>query len=319
VDEQIKTEGVRSQESIQEHRDAVEKRRIEAIGREGVRTDIHRRGVFIPEMYSFVGWYWIGEWKVDGQTSSMMRVAETLEKFRSSEDSIDFETLTYGDFGKCGICGARFMMGEVWQHKESLDMVHVGRECAAKYGLQGANWDSVGDERRRALEAKKTAARNSANKAKLFAQYPTLETAFAVNHYIIRDISARFERYGEISEKQIALVLKIARETEEQAARKAQQALEKHVDAPTGRQIVRGTVVSKKTYESAYGLQVKMTVKIATDAGSWLCWGSVPSAISEVRTGDSVEFTATLEKGRDAHFALFKRPTLASILEKKAA
>ena len=60
-----------------------------------------------------------------------------------------------------------------------------------------------------------------------------------------------------------------------------------------------------------------MTVKVTTPAGTWLCWGTKPSMVeghnpNEGRSrGREIEFTATLKKGREAHFALFSRPTNA--------
>ena len=281
-----------------------------------LRDDIHRRGVFMPERYTFVGWYWLGRWaRLDGEKATVMQVSETLEKFFRSEDAADFRSLTYGDFGQCGVCGAHFMMGEVWQHIDTLDMVHIGHDCVAKYGMAGVNWDAIEDERRRYLEGRKTAVAREKARAEMFALYPGLEAAFAENHYIIKDIRARFERYGAISEKQIMLVLKIAREEQERSAKKAVYAAEAHVPAPTGCVTVRGVVVTKKSHLTQYGATWKMTVKVETPAGSWLCWGTVPKAISDVERGQRVEFQARLEAGREPHFALFKRPTQARILE----
>lgn len=48
--------------------------------------------------------------------------------------------------------------------------------------------------------------------AKFLAEHPGLETALATDHYIVRDIAARFQQWGSLSEKQVALVLKLAGE-----------------------------------------------------------------------------------------------------------
>jgi hypothetical protein len=101
---------------------------------------------------------------------------------------------------------------------------------------------------------------------------------------------------------------------------------EKHVPAPEGRVTVRGRVVSKKGVESAYGWTLKMTVKVETTEGTWLAWGTVPADLALIQhptieyqqtvleRGDEIEFTATLACGRDAHFAIFKRPTKARVI-----
>ncbi len=103
---------------------------------------------------------------------------------------------------------------------------------------------------------------------------------------------------------------------------------ETHVAAPLGKQTVRGVIVSTKTKETDYGPSYKMTVKVQTPAGSWLCWGTIPMGLFDeadkklenvegwivALRGCEVQFTATLEAGSDAHFVFVKRPTKATIL-----
>lgn len=92
-----------------------------------------------------------------------------------------------------------------------------------------------------------------------------------------------------------------------------------YILAPTGRQTFRG-VVSTKSQEGGYGVEYKMTVKVTTAEGTWLAWGTIPSALLEsVPVGErgriytlrglEVEITATLQRGKDEHFAIAKRPT----------
>jgi len=128
-----------------------------------------------------------------------------------------------------------------------------------------------------------------------------------------------------MSEKQIALVQKLAAEVRNPPAQDA------HVPAPEGKVVVRGKVVSVKLVEGAYGVTTKMTVKVTTTDGAWLAWGTCPESLLEVAhraqpgaahealRGREVEFSATLSRGRDAHFAIFKRPTKAVLLTPFAA
>lgn len=98
------------------------------------------------------------------------------------------------------------------------------------------------------------------------------------------------------------------RELAREAERKAREE-EKHVAAPEGRVKFKGTVVSKKEHESPYGLVFKITVKVETPEGSWLAWGTLPSALVANR-GDTIELVGTLERSKDKpYFAFFKRPT----------
>lgn len=140
-----------------------------------------------------------------------------------------------------------------------------------------------------------------------------LVKALATDHYIVRDIAARAGAGYSLSEKQVALVFKLAREATLRAA-------EKHAAAPTGRQTVTATVVSAKWKQTGYGYHevstLKLTVKVSTPEGTWLAWGSCPGSLSDVvNPGTVLQFTATFEQSPDkAHFAFFKRPTKSSIV-----
>jgi hypothetical protein len=142
-------------------------------------------------------------------------------------------------------------------------------------------------------------------------------------------MAQRFKTSCQLSDKQVAFALKLADEVRNPPP------AERHVAAPIeeGRQVVRGRVVSLKVHEGHYGDTLKMTVKIETPDGSWLVWGTCPSAIAGdhltdgdvnapremvagVERGDEVEFSAKLKPGRDEHFALFSRPTKATIVRK---
>jgi len=277
------------------------------------RDDIHRRGAFQPDQYEFFGWYYLGL----GGGGAVLNCSARVRVFLGSEEAQDFEALSFGDFGKCGVCGARFACGEIWQHTDRRDLVHVGCDCCDKYSLvSGTDWNAVQDERNRALKAQKTAARRSKARARVLAAYPGLEQALATDHYISRDLARRFENDGTLSERQIALAFKLEGEAKDRAAKRAAEPVEIKIAAPTGRVTVRGVVVSLKTHESAYGSCLKMTVKVTTAAGVWLAWGTVPaSLVGEVGRGDEIEFDAALEAGREPHFAFAKRPTRATVIK----
>ena len=231
----------------------------------------------------------------------------------------------HGNTGKCTVCGARFNDGEIWMHVPTGEHVHLGHDCAAKYEL------CASDGRYAAFVSARTAARQGyrAHTAKarahdaFCAAHPGLAEDLKADHRIIRDIADKLAQYGSLSDAQVALVSKLANEV------RNPRAPEQHVAAPEGKVVVRGAVVSTKVVDSQYGSAVKMTVKVETPAGSWLAWSTVPaSLLSEKvispRTGDyesrplrglTVEFTATLKRGRDDYFAFASRPTKAKIIE----
>lgn len=139
-------------------------------------------------------------------------------------------------------------------------------------------------------------------------------------HYIVRDIKAKFDRYGAISERQAELCIKLAGE--------AQRPTEPHVTAPTGRVEVTGEIVSVKSYRGDFRTVTKMLVKVSTPAGSWRAWGTMPASLMHycapvgetgAEKGDTIAFTATLKHGDEPHFAKFSRPTAARIVRRAPA
>jgi hypothetical protein len=281
------------------------------------RNDIHRRGVFQPEFYRFVGWYTLRSMRGGRGAKGANVLRASVEAWEGSEEAQDFKAMQYGTWGQCAVCGAHYALGEIWQHDESKDMIHIGWECAFKYKLvSGTDWTAIKDERDRYLKGEKTRAKA----ATFLTDRPELAAALETDHPISRDLKYSVGKYGSLSEKQIALALRIrdqaAANKVRQVAIQAQRDAEVKVAAPTGRVTIRGVVMSLKNHESMYGVTLKMTVKVATADGVWLAWGSVPTNLVEtLHKGDEVEFMGTVEAGREPHFAFFKRPTKASVVK----
>lgn len=228
--------------------------------------------------------------------------------------------------GRCSVCGTHYVYGDVWLHKPSNEYVCLGHDCADKYTLLAdrSEWE-MENLRTRANIAKELARKqNAEERAAFLAKHPGLEAALECKHNIVKDIAAKFHAYRSLSDKQVALVFKLANE----AAVNATKPAEVHVAAPTGKQTFRGTIVACKTQESAYGTQIKMTVKVATPEGVWLAWGTAPSGIlnsvegydyATILRGCEVEITATLEAGREPHFVFMKRPRGVIVSKPEAA
>lgn len=233
----------------------------------------------------------------------------------------------FGGLGKCSVCGAQFVYGDVWQHTPSGEMIHVGHDCAAKYDLlvDRSAYELALDRRRDATAVELTRVRNEAMRAEFLAAHPGLAEALALDHYILADMAKRFVQYRALSDKQVALAFKIADEI------KNPKPAEAHVAAPVSDQriTVRGTVVGLKVQETQYGSTLRMTVKVATPEGSWLAWGTCPNAIAVQQTaeglrlpisrGDEVEFSAMLRAGNEDYFSFFSRPTKARLIARAEA
>ena len=135
----------------------------------------------------------------------------------------------------------------------------------------------------------------------------------------IRDIVAKFNIYGDLSDRQLECFLQsidrdvnAARRREENARRQA-QLVAAGVTAPNGRVTVEGKVISVKLHEGAFGSQWKMVVALTSGAK---VYSTVPSALlSAVGTPTElrfkgVRFTANFTpKREDPTFAFGNRPT----------
>lgn len=306
-------------------------------GKRTKRTDEHRAGAIIPADYAYVLGYSTSNSMgpsvgVNCELARFNRTARGVEVVRGQhnpaggccivqlhQDGAKFSE--FGATGKCSVCGAAFGYGEVWKHEGTGEHIHLGWECADKYGmLSGDRATMVAYREQQARERKLTRekGKGAAKRQQVLDANPGLEAALATDHRIVRDIAARFGLYNSLSPAQVALVLKLAGEAAQKAANPAPA--EQHVPAPTGRVEFTGQVVSIKS-QPGYGYNspdvTKLVVKVQEPAGCWLAWVTCPAGLDAQR-GATVAMTATLERGRDAHFAFGKRPTGARLVQAAA-
>lgn len=271
------------------------------------RTDPHRPGSIIPADYTFELSFWYGtaECPEGYGLEDLACVVAQYPRFRDVDH-------------KCDVCGARYSYGGAFVHRPTGQTILVGCDCAAKYAMliDFARFDAVKEIGKSRTAAALTRRRNQQRREIFLGSNPGLREALACGHRITNDLADKLTQYHSLSAAQIALAFKLHSETFAPV-----RTQEVNIPAPEGRQVVRGTVVSCKTYESDFGVSLKMTVKVVTGAGTWLCWGTVPSTIEGrnestdgALKGCEIEFTATLTRGREVHFALFKRPTKARIV-----
>jgi len=96
----------------------------------------------------------------------------------------------------------------------------------------------------------------------------------------------------------------------DEAARKVQA--QDATPAPTGRQVVTGTILSIKEKWSEWGRQLKMTLKTT---GGWKLYCTLPASIDTAERGDVVRLTVTVKPSRDDKlFAFGSRPSKAEIV-----
>jgi hypothetical protein len=278
------------------------------------RTDPHRVGAIVPADYdyvlSFSGAHTANGWPVPSVNFNLIVELRKTEKFADIHGTTT-----------CDICGAWFIHGDVWRHRPTGELITLGHMCAEKYEMAAdrADWAHArGMALHRVMQAERRRQARAGMREVLVA-HPGLGRALRLDHRITRDIRARFIEFGTLSPKQVDLVHKLVRD----AAEKAREDAEPQVEAPTGRLTVRGTVLGTRYDENGfYGPTTKMLVKVTTEAGSWKAWGTVPRALltgGELK-GSEIEFTAAFERSdRDPHFAFYRRPTKAILVDEAPA
>lgn len=139
----------------------------------------------------------------------------------------------------------------------------------------------------------------------LNANVPTDDFAASLYHAI--------ERYGQLTERQEAAVLRNIERDRRQAQWDAEQAERdaKATDVPAGKHTVEGTILTVKTEDNPFGYGC--VVKMLVDCGTYRLWGTKPTSLDDARRGFRVRFTANLEP-RERGFGFFKRPTKAEIV-----
>jgi hypothetical protein len=265
-----------------------------------MRTDLHRPSQLVPADYTLVTTFAHPRFGLDGDL-----VEEGFGLEEVGEALSGAESAVFGDTSRCGSCGARFGSGALWQHT-SGEFVFTGRDCADRMNLL-ADWSKVELAAKVAADRRKLALarqQKAADIAACFAANPGLEDALSLasTHRIGRDLADKLRQWGSLSPAQVALALKIADEVRTTP-------VEVHVPAPIGRYLITGKVVSLKGHDSHWGFQMKATLKMTTDKGSWLAWMTVPSG-AEWNRGDVVTVNVTLSAGNEPHFAFGSRPKI---------
>ncbi len=213
-----------------------------------------------------------------------------------------FDGATWDTGGECWTCMGEGMLTRtnrtrVWPSGTSeQDVARYEGELVRRYGVRLA---------KKALkEAQAHNARGAKTDAFITAN-PGLAQAFKEDHAIIRDLRDQLTRKGSLSEKQVALALKIAREIEAREVARANAP-----KAPRGRVTVTGEIVSTKEQYTAYGYSFKMLFKAQE---GFKVWVSVPSAIACEKglEGRTLTIKVTLKPSNDdSSFAFGTRPTI---------
>lgn len=131
-------------------------------------------------------------------------------------------------------------------------------------------------------------------------------------NFFLHDVLAKLDRYGELSEKQVAAITASIARDRDYAAKKEAEATEVKGDAPSGRVEVTGIVLTLKSQEGYMGRGevLKMLLKLENNSKVWLTCTEF-----DIHRGDKVTVKATFEVSHDdKSFAFGKRPIISNIV-----
>jgi len=234
-----------------------------------------------------------------------------------------FGPLWQGKIHHCVHCGngnVRWITAV--QHQPSGEVVVFGADCTERLGFTNrqawklAQLKSKAEAGHGRMKVWKARERFLEANPALVAVIAQAKTPAHAGNTFVADVLAKLDRYGNLSDAQVAAVVKSLARDLETAARKAAEALEVKGEAPEGRQTVTGVVLTTKGQESDFGFVLKMLLKLANNSKVWL---TVPAG-ADVKRGDVVTVKATFEVSRDdKSFAFGKRPYLVDVVHQDAA
>lgn len=274
------------------------------------RTDIHSPSNLDPTAYRYLETAYFGphasEVNIEGYTPSYARAIPSGN---------------FAQKGTCDHCGTRFYYGVVFEHSNG-DVIVVGHRCASEsFALP-----SRAAHQRKRLEKAAKSARNNAKRAELKAAFVAENAGIvedlAESHFILRDLRGKLDRFGSLSEKQVALARKIAGEVREK-----QQGEPAWSEVTEGKRSLSGRVLHTKWQDSRFGRgALKMLVQVPANAApgepAEKLWGSVPQTLLDTTNGygsalkgKEVSFCASVERSsNNARFGIFKRPSKAKVV-----
>jgi hypothetical protein len=263
------------------------------------RNDIHSPANFDPAQYRYVDMIWLGNPEEGPENDPETLKMIDLSSFRGN----------FANKSTCDHCGAWFLYGAVFEHQNG-DVIVVGNQCATQaFGFSSRREVDLAKARKAVQLAKERSAKAKAVKAFLEA-HPGLDQVLELEHPIIQSISSQLIRWGKISDKQVALVHKLAADMQKPKVE------EPKIPVVAGRRQLTGKIVSSKVQDGPYGSQIK--ILLICEDGQKL-WGTCPSGLlgNDPVRGQTVRFTATVEVSpQDPCFGFFKRPTNPERLDK---
>ena len=286
------------------------------------RTDVHSPTNLVTEDYEYAYCY-------DAHPEDGDRGAAQFFLNRLLDEGFRFGQVHGGD--TCDHCGARLRYVAVLKHLPTTTLIKVGETCLDnRFSMASAAFHKLRknaalnrDRMKLADKCQKWLDADPDNAAAHAFLVDAVEVQgnYGFNGFYF-DLLHKLNRYGDLSERQVAAVLRAKARDEERAAKRAEEAL---TASPVveGKILVTGEILTVKWQESHYGGALKMLVR---DDRGFKVWGTCPTSLDNVHTdedgrtsgvvkGDRVAFTATVEASNDdPTFGFFKRPSKAGLV-----
>jgi hypothetical protein len=268
-----------------------------------VRTDEHAPSNLVTEDYEYVYSY-----DADpgfGQPNAHMAVVNS-EWWRNIVAKL---ARVHDSMTQCDHCGAHMRYVAILHHVPSDKYITVGETCLGnRFDRATADFHRM----RKAAALDREAAKARSAWATYRAEHPADWDALdASDNEFVRDVMAKGEKYGDLSDRQFDAICKAIVRDREREAKRAEWETEERGTIAEGRQTIEGEVISTKWQANDYGERLVMTVK---DSENRCYWGTVPSKL-DVEVGDRVRFVGTVTRSdKDESFGFFKRPAKGEVL-----
>lgn len=233
-------------------------------------------------------------------------IADTFTREQWPEDC----GLVYEDLGKCQHCGTWHHYGVIFRDVRDGSYATIGNVCAAKFFHHKSRKDYLVAKAHREAKERASKAEGLRKAEEFLRDREELRKALETPHYIIQDIRTKLFRWGSISDKQIELVFKIAKQEAERVPEPEPVNIPE--DVLNGRVTLTGEVLGVKCVESEWGYQTKVLVR---DDRGFKLWGTYPTTGEFYDKGARIRFTARVERSKDdPAFGFFSRPTKGELL-----
>lgn len=292
-----------------------------------MRNDIHSPKNFKPSDYEVIEHF--GVMKIDnfdGETHLESYGYEAIDHaYLKNDQHVDNP---HPSETQCDVCGTHFVHGAVLEHIPSGKFITIGGQCLTtiaevRHLTEGQRLYAAKKAHTRRMKASKL--RN------LLGENPGLNAALKTDHYISKDLRASAIQWGNLSEKQVALAFKVAKDE----ANKPEEAPSVPMPTHGDRMTVTATILGTKLVDGYMGGQdEKMLIQVEADGGAWKGYGTLPSAIADAQwaeekrrqeldmeecwpqlKGSVITFTARFEpSNKDECFGFIKRPTKVSVV-----